>query len=316
MALLKIYCPSCKTGYEIDDSLSGEKVECGVCSKKFLVQKQEERATLRRNSALTIDDANKFWGKSISPEIKPYVSIRPDNISSGTIPDIKPRGMKLAESSTSSTISHDIVLLKQIGSGSMGQVHRSLQSSVDRNVAVKTLEESIATDESSRNSFIREALVTASLDHPNIVPVHELAIDENGRLFYSMKELKGKSWEDAMDFIQLDENLEILLKTCDAVAFAHARDVVHRDLKPENVMLGEFGEVLVMDWGLAVSVTPQGKAKRLEAGIGPAGTPASASARASPAAHNTPPPVASTSSGNAATRGCTTGTPAASASIT
>ncbi len=145
----------------------------------------------------------------------------------------------------------DYELLKMIGEGGMGVVYAARQSSIARKVAVKMLKPTAKVDADQRDKFISEAVVTGELDHPNIVPIYDLGSNEQGALFYSMKHVQGTPWDDVLKEKSLDENLNILLRVADAVAFAHARGVVHRDLKPENVMLGEFGEVLVMDWGLA-----------------------------------------------------------------
>ena len=126
------------------------------------------------------------------------------------------------------------------------------QASIDRHVAIKMIRRDMAADADQRQKFLAEAVVTGDLDHPNIVPIYDLGIDDAGALFYSMKRVKGTPWIKVIRKKSLDENLEILMKVADAVAFAHSRGVVHRDLKPENVMLGDFGEVLVMDWGLAL----------------------------------------------------------------
>jgi hypothetical protein len=156
----------------------------------------------------------------------------------------------------------------------MGVVFAARQASVDRAVAVKMVHPEMSQDEDVRAKFLTEAVVTGDLDHPNIVPVHDLGCSEEGALFYAMKQVKGTSWEEAIRTTDEAENIEILLKVCDAVAFAHDKGVVHRDLKPENVMLGDYGEVLVMDWGLAASALAEGKAERLCGDSGPAGTPA------------------------------------------
>ena len=109
-------------------------------------------------------------------------------------------------------------------------------------------------DAERREKFLSEAVVTGDLDHPNIVPIYELGTNEDNALFYSMKRVQGTPWSKVHRREERwTENLEILMKVADAVAFAHANGVVHRDLKPENVMLGDFGEVLVMDWGLALA---------------------------------------------------------------
>ena len=142
-------------------------------------------------------------------------------------------------------------LTKILGEGGMGIVYDARQTSIDRNVAVKMLKAKSAQNQKQRAKFLAEAVVTGELDHPNIVPIYDVGSNAEGALFYSMKKVQGTPWLKAIKQKTLPENLEILMKIADAVGFAHARGVVHRDLKPENVMLGEFGEVLVMDWGLA-----------------------------------------------------------------
>ncbi len=150
----------------------------------------------------------------------------------------------------------DYELLDIIGEGGMGVVYAAHQSSIARTVAVKMLKPSAKVREDQRDKFISEAVVTGELDHPNIVPIYDLGANDEGALFYSMKRVRGTPWDKVIHQKQLDENLSILLRVADAVAFAHAGGVIHRDLKPENVMLGDFGEVLVMDWGLA-RITPE-----------------------------------------------------------
>jgi hypothetical protein len=156
-------------------------------------------------------------------------------------------------------------ILEELGHGSTGFVFRARQANLDRDVAVKTARSSGPTDESHRVRFLTEALVTGSLDHPNVVPTHDLVFDEEGRPSLAMKLIGGVTWDEllhpgsephrerARDF-DFDRHLEVLQAVCNAVAFAHSRGIIHRDLKPANVMVGEFGEVLVMDWGLAVAV--------------------------------------------------------------
>ncbi|ODA29612.1 WD40 repeat domain-containing serine/threonine protein kinase [Planctopirus hydrillae] len=142
-------------------------------------------------------------------------------------------------------------VIRILGEGGMGVVYEARQTSVDREVAVKMLKSASAKNERQRQKFLAEAVVTGDLEHPNIVPIYDVGSAKDGSLFYSMKKVQGTPWLKVISKKSLIENLEILLKVADAVAFAHARGVIHRDLKPENVMLGEFGEVLVMDWGLA-----------------------------------------------------------------
>jgi tetratricopeptide (TPR) repeat protein len=153
-------------------------------------------------------------------------------------------------------------LLGELGRGGMGVVYRARQQSLRRDVAVKSLLPAAAGSK-GQAMFVSEAWVSGSLDHPNIVPVHELARLPGGELIMSMKLVGGTPWSELIQRpsperkTTLEQHLEILLAVCNAIAFAHSRGVLHRDLKPENVMVGEFGEVLVMDWGLAACFGPE-----------------------------------------------------------
>ncbi len=161
----------------------------------------------------------------------------------------------------------DYRLVRLLGKGGMGNVYVARQGSLDRLVALKVIKPmdegrrrrfqergTLAQVEQERRlQFISEAVVTGDLDHPNIVPIHDVAVTSDNTLFYAMKRVTGTPWAKVIRELSRDENLDILLKVCDAIGFAHTRGVVHRDIKPENIMLGEFGIVLVMDWGLALA---------------------------------------------------------------
>jgi WD40 repeat protein/serine/threonine protein kinase len=164
----------------------------------------------------------------------------------------------------------DYRLRRVLGEGGMGTVYLAEQMSLERLVAVKVIKSITPQDRTKleasgklaaherqrREQFLSEAVVTGALDHPNIVPIHDVGRTGDNAPFYSMKRVEGTAWREVISKNSVDENLEILLKVADAVAFAHSRGVVHRDIKPENVMLGDFGVVMLMDWGLAV-VTPK-----------------------------------------------------------
>lgn len=144
--------------------------------------------------------------------------------------------------------------------GGFGAVHRVRDRTLRRMVAMKVMDPVKAKKDTAVMRFIEEAQITGQLDHPNIVPVHELGVDEQGRYFFSMKMVRGDTLTAILkrhgdfptfhDF--LDHVLEILGRVCDALAFAHNRGVIHRDLKPDNIMVGTFGQVYVMDWGIAM----------------------------------------------------------------
>jgi serine/threonine protein kinase len=140
---------------------------------------------------------------------------------------------------------------EEIGRGGMGTVYLADDAILERPVALKvlTLE---ASDGLDAERLLKEARVMARLEHPGLVPVHDAGTLADGRFFYAMKHVRGRRLDEyAGSSPTLLERLAVYRKICDAVAFAHAAGVVHRDLKPENVMLGGFGEVLVLDWGVA-----------------------------------------------------------------
>src|SRR5438128_5424871 len=133
----------------------------------------------------------------------------------------------------------------------MGTVYLARDSVLDLEVAVKVLD-SVRDDRPVADHLQQEARILARLEHPGIVPVHDFGELPDGRLFYAMKRVRGDRLDRWMTSDRdLAERLGVFLRVCDAVAFAHAHGVVHCDLKPENVMVGEFGEVLVLDWGIA-----------------------------------------------------------------
>jgi serine/threonine protein kinase len=142
-------------------------------------------------------------------------------------------------------------LLSEIGRGGMGVVYEADDLALDRRVAVKVLASELASPEEAAR-LRREARIVARLEHPGIVPVHDVGELPDGRVYYAMKRVRGApldAW--AAGVSARTERLRVFLRVCEAVAFAHANGVLHGDLKPGNVMVGEFGAVLVMDWGLA-----------------------------------------------------------------
>jgi serine/threonine protein kinase len=189
-------------------------------------------------------------------------------------------------------------VLEILGAGGMGVVCLARQKSLQREVALKiarkTKSNAQGTTRADLEMFTNEAYTTASLDHPNVVPVYTLAKDPDGRLYFTMKRVSGTCWEHLLSpslirnrvergkvqqraaRMSLDDHLDILLKVGNALAYAHDKGVLHRDVKPENVMLGAYGEVLLMDWGLAMKFGDDSNPYRLDPNLVPqlVGTPA------------------------------------------
>ncbi len=202
--------------------------------------------------------------------------IDPDKLPTETIADRNHRIFidetgKVKKSGTPVLAHYEV--LEKISEGGMGLVYNVKENPLKREVALKIFRTEVKP--ASRHAqeveeFTNEAYMTAHLDHPGVVPIYALAKDVNGRPFFAMKKVSGTSWKDLLhpDMVQDPEqraalearaqqmtwrdHLEILLKVCDATAYAHSKAILHRDLKPENIMLGDFGEVYLMDWGLAM----------------------------------------------------------------
>ena len=151
--------------------------------------------------------------------------------------------------------------LAEIDSGGMGEVRRVFDRELRRTLAMKILAPELVASQRARARFWAEASMTAQLQHPGIVAVHDRGVLEDGRLWFTMSEVRGRTLTRVIDELHapsavpdpllLRRVVEMFQRICEAVAYAHGRGVVHRDLKPSNLMVGEFGQVLVMDWGLA-----------------------------------------------------------------
>jgi serine/threonine protein kinase len=144
-------------------------------------------------------------------------------------------------------------LLAEVGRGGMGVVYRARDLALGRDVAVKVLQDRYTTDGPVARQFVEEAQITSQLQHPGVPPIHQVGALADGRPFLVMKLIKGDTLETLLRAQGTGpaELLAIFEKLCETVGYAHERGVIHRDLKPSNVMVGSFGEVQVMDWGLA-----------------------------------------------------------------
>ncbi|MDB4970232.1 MAG: Serine/threonine protein kinase PrkC, regulator of stationary phase [Myxococcales bacterium] len=164
-----------------------------------------------------------------------------------------------------------LVIDEVIGYGGMGVVHAATQMAVGRKVAVKMLRPD-QRNHASAMRLLREAWVTGRVEHPSVVPVYEVAVDADRQPLIVLRRIDGSEWESLIDEPDLVRqrfgagdalawNLRVLIQVCNAVHFAHQRGILHRDLKPENVMVGELGEVYVLDWGIAVSLIDDGSGR-------------------------------------------------------
>lgn len=149
-----------------------------------------------------------------------------------------------------------------LGAGGMGEVERAEDVDIGRSVAIKRLLPNIAADATSLARFIEEVRIAGRLEHPNVVPIHDVGLDANGRYFFVMKYAAGETLERIIERLQAGEpealrdysferRIELFIGVLNALAYAHAQGVVHRDVKPANVMVGRYGEVWLMDWGVA-----------------------------------------------------------------
>jgi len=148
-------------------------------------------------------------------------------------------------------------ITRRLGRGGMGVVFAARDRVLHRDVAIKVLNE--IGSQAAAEHLLSEARILGRLEHPGIVPVHDAGTSADGRVFYVMKLVRGHRIDTNVAWRTLNERLDFFLRLCDAVAFAHSHGIVHRDLKPQNVMLGPFGQVQVMDWGVAkfVGVMPE-----------------------------------------------------------
>lgn len=196
----------------------------------------------------------------VSPHAPPARSVAPDPLDTLPVAEV---GADPADTS----IGRGYDLREELGHGGMGAVYAARQRALERLVAVKTLKRDAAEADDVRR-FRAEATVTAYLEHPHIVPVHDLSVAPDGALLLAMKKIEGVTWRELLHprpgeqeqrsvRWSLDDHLEALAKVCDGVAFAHARGVLHADLKPANVMIGGYGEVLITDWGCAAAFGDQ-----------------------------------------------------------
>lgn len=170
--------------------------------------------------------------------------------------------LRISEEGDLQTIGRsDLVALRTLGEGGMGLVRLATQVAMNREVAVKTSHES--ANDWSKQILLQEAYITGYLEHPNIIPIYTVGKTGRGEPLIVMKRVEGVSWrallydeahKERRDSLSLADHLEILLQVCDALRFAHSKRIIHRDIKLENVMIGNYNEVYLLDWGIALSL--------------------------------------------------------------
>ena len=246
-AKIAFSCAKCGMRFNVMAEFAGRTTKCPTC-KESLVVPTPDAETIYSPSA------GKLEGTSSS--------LMRARINSGLTLDGAAAGISTLQDIVDSQAGDGAryVIDKELARGGMGAVLRAIDCDIRREVAIKYLLDQ--TNAKNKIRFVEEAQITGQLEHPNIVPVHEIGLDSHKRLFFSMKMVKGRSVAHILSALRSNEPsatkeyslsrlLNILVDVCNALAYAHSRGVVHRDLKPANVMVGDFGEVYVMDWGLA-----------------------------------------------------------------
>ncbi len=300
------HCPHCQKDIEADvkattvdiDQMGPDEAETGSSgdTAKTAIAGTAQHPTQSIEELLGVESTNTIDSAGRSPNLADYsATLKPTESAFESVDlssAIPPRSIATTDHRPGEA--QDYRLEEKLGSGSFGVVYRAEQVPLERTVALKMLKprkrpsdkETEATKAriksqriKDRNEFLREAQFTGKLEHPNIVPVHDIGLIKGknatgNRPFYVMKEIKGDSWQSKLKRDQesvsnkeitasvakeirakcLAENLDILRRVADAIEFSHDKNIIHCDLKPENVMLGEFGEVLVVDWGGAVDL--------------------------------------------------------------
>ncbi len=251
--MISLSCGSCKKNLHVRDELAGKKVRCPQCKQPVAIP-DVALAPVKPPKLSFADDA------TVPPRPVPHkedATVPPRPLASTETVFVPRTGHNHAANddrrreSLKAEANYEVE--GEIARGGMGAIMRAVDQDIRREVAVKFLLNQ--ADPRQKARFVEEAQITGQLEHPNIVPIHQLGVHPDGRCFFSMKMVKGQSLaeilKDEKNDTTLGRFLNIFVSICNAMAYAHSREVVHRDLKPANVMVGDFGEVYVMDWGLA-----------------------------------------------------------------
>jgi len=268
----KYICPSCGQEIKREGVKNGENIYCEKCrppqtKEKTITLKEEavEKAEVGGQTTLKL-------GKTVAATkiIKEVLKIEPDVDLEQASKIYFGRDRDKVDSEAEPSISNLIssageakyLFDKEIGHGGMGVVLETVDQDIRRKVAMKVMPPSTKENVPLIKRFLEEAQITGQLEHPNIVPVHEIGIDDESTAYFTMKLVRGEDLEaiiskmadgnhEYLKKYSLGSLIQIFMKVCDGIGYAHSKGVLHRDLKPENIMVGSFGEVLVMDWGVS-----------------------------------------------------------------
>lgn len=241
----KISCPKCKSFYQIKDAEKYRKVRCKGCQFIFEIGSPKVK--------VISDVIPQVASENFGTNDKSLIQYLEEN-------HLVPQSDLSDPNHSISNESERYILGKEIARGGMGAILLTKDVNLRRNIVTKVLLNKKSKLATLR--FIEEAQITGQLEHPNIPPVHDLGINKDNNVFFTMKQIKGETLLDIIKKIKKegqDSNekysykslVSIIIKVCNALEYAHSKNVIHRDIKPENIMVGEYGEVLLMDWGLA-----------------------------------------------------------------
>ena len=277
-----LICPKCGRKYSSDPAHPATKPVCPDDGSPLVMPEHDAGATLAMGTdtlpgagatRLTTPDAATLDIAGASATVAPAAAPSSSHQERPSVVSLLRSGASGA--GVDGTPATKYAVNGKLGQGGVGEVLLVEDRDLERSVAMKRLLPqpggTVAEDTLAR--FLREAQTTGQLEHPNIVPVHDVGLDAQGQLYFTLKYVRGLSMRQVIRGRQRNDHvekggplfrdayparkmIEILIGVCQGIAFAHSKRVIHRDLKPENVMLGKFGEVLVMDWGLAKTLTP------------------------------------------------------------
>ncbi len=253
--MINFACSSCGTKLRVQENLAGRRGRCPTCKQPITVPDVAPPTP--------VPTGNLTGTPSSLHQAGIDAGVTLDSPSTGARGEPSPVAELLSGHARQGS---RYVVAKEIARGGMGAVVRAVDCDIRREVAIKYMLDD--SERAKKARFVEEAQITGQLEHPNIVPIHELGIDAQKRLFFSMKMVKGRSLAQVIDELRsspaaektwsLGRLLTLFNNVCYAMAYAHSRGVIHRDLKPANIMLGDFGETYVMDWGLAKVLTRNG----------------------------------------------------------